>query len=83
MDYIAVEKLKWRSRRSMLELDLYFNRFIVGGEFAKLSEEQLYLYEELLTLDDGDLLLLFQGKQEFDDIKLQELVNKIVSANFS
>lgn len=83
MDYVAVEKLKWRSRRSMLELDLYFERFIVCGEFARLSEEELYIYQDLLTLDDGDLLLLFQGKQEFDDIKLQELVNKIVSANFS
>ena len=38
MDYVSIEKLKWRSRRSMLELDLYFERFINTGELAKLNE---------------------------------------------
>jgi succinate dehydrogenase flavin-adding protein (antitoxin of CptAB toxin-antitoxin module) len=82
MDYVAVEKLKWRSRRSMLELDLYFERFIGGGGFAKLGEAELLAYQHLITLDDADLLLLFQGKEELADPQLQDLVNKIAQQNF-
>ncbi len=82
MDYVAVEKLKWRSRRSMLELDLYFERFINDGNFAKLNEMELLAYQHLITLDDADLLLLFQGKEELADPELQNLVNKIAQQNF-
>ena len=82
MDYVEIEKLKWRSRRSMLELDLYFERFILGGVFSKLTEQELVDYQYLLTLDDGDLLLLFQGKEVLADAQMQMLVTKIVNANF-
>lgn len=83
MDYVSVEKLKWRSRRSMLELDLYFDRFINGGQFANLDDDELLRYQHLITFDDGDLLLLFQGKEQLEDQSLQALVDKIVTANFS
>lgn len=83
MDYVSVEKLKWRSRRSMLELDLYFDRFIKGGHFASLTDAELQGYQHLITFDDGDLLLLFQGKEQLEDQSLQALVDKIVTANFS
>jgi succinate dehydrogenase flavin-adding protein (antitoxin of CptAB toxin-antitoxin module) len=82
MNYIEVEKLKWRSRRSMLELDLYFDRFIQSGQFALLDEGELLLYKELLRLDDGDLLLLFQGKQKLENFLMQSLVDKIVNTSF-
>ena len=82
MDYVSIEKLKWRSRRSMLELDLYFERFINTGELAKLNEAELLAYQYLLTLEDGDLLTLFQWKKELADPALQEIVNKIARINF-
>ncbi len=82
MDYVSIEKLKWRSRRSMLELDLYFERFINTGELAKLNEVELLAYQYLLTLEDGDLLTLFQWKKELADPALQEIVNKIARINF-
>lgn len=81
MNYVEVEKLKWRSRRSMLELDLYFSRFINEGYFAKLNQEELGCYKHLLTLDDSDLLLLFQGREVLADTKLQDLVNAITNVN--
>ena len=74
MDYVSIEKLKWRSRRSMLELDLYFERFINTGELVKLNEAELLSYQYLLTLEDGDLLTLFQWKKELADPALQEIV---------
>jgi citrate synthase len=82
MDYVAVEKLKWRSRRSMLELDLYFDRFITSGNLASLTADELHAYSHLLTLDDGDLLLLFQGNAALADNNLQQVINKIIQVDF-
>ena len=82
MEYVALEKLKWRSRRSMLELDLYFERFIQSGEFARLNEAELIAYQQILTMDDGDLLLLFQDKQRLDKDDLQLVIDKITHCDF-
>lgn len=77
MNYIELEKLKWRSRRSLLELDLFLNRFIQDGHFASLDVTELNHYQQLLQLDDGDLLLLLQGKQSLNHAGLQGLISKI------
>ena len=82
MDYVSIEKMKWHSRRSMLELDLYFERFISSGKFASLTDSELLAYQYLLTLEDNDLLLLFQGKEVLADPKLQLLIKQIVQINF-
>ncbi len=82
MDYVAIEKLKWRSRRSMLELDLFFERFIQSGAFTQLNESELLAYQHLISLDDNDLLVLFQGKQELADKKLQTVIDKIARIDF-
>ena len=78
MEYAHKEKLKWRSRRSMLELDLFFSRFILTGKFGQLNEQELLSYQQLLEMDDGDLLGLFQGKLGHKDNDLQDLIHKIV-----
>lgn len=75
------EKLKWRSRRSMLELDLFFERFILTGKFEQLTEDELGAYQLLLELDDGDLLLLFQGKHAHNDELMQRVIDKIVQVD--
>jgi succinate dehydrogenase flavin-adding protein (antitoxin of CptAB toxin-antitoxin module) len=77
MDYIAKQKMRWRSRRSMLELDLFFDRFIQSGQFDTLSETQLKYYNELLQMDDGDIMLLFQGNAKLPNEGLQHIIDKI------
>ncbi len=74
---LKIEKLKWHSRRSMLELDLYFDRFIQEGQLELLSNEELNAYTSLLELDDGELLLLFQGNIVSKDNNIQHIVNYI------
>lgn len=66
----------------MLELDLYFERFINNGEFAKLDKEQLHIYRQLLAKDDNEILLLFQGKSIVENVEMQVLINKITSIDF-
>ncbi len=74
---LKTEKLKWHSRRSMLELDLYFDRFIQEGNLKLLSNEELDAYASLLELDDSELLLLFQGEIVAENDKIQNIVNYI------
>lgn len=77
MDYIKKQQMRWRSRRSILELDLCFDKFIQSGDFDLLSDAQLCAYNELLEMDDGDLLLLFQGKANLAEENLQSIIDKI------
>ena len=78
MQYVLKQKLKWRSmRRSMLEADIYFSRFIEQGGFDGLTDTELLAYQDLIEFADGDLLLLFQGKEQADDGLLQSIVEKI------
>lgn len=67
----------------MLELDLLFARFIKNGGLCKLNDAQLQSYSELLEMDDGDLLLLLQGKecQIKLDLCMQSIVNMIILVN--
>jgi succinate dehydrogenase flavin-adding protein (antitoxin of CptAB toxin-antitoxin module) len=61
LERAAVERLKWRSRRGLLELDLVFTRFW-ANEGATLTQEQARELELLLALPDNDLLDMVMGK---------------------
>lgn len=81
MDRIKKQKMRWRSKRSLLELDLLFERFIVSGKFDKLSDQELNNYDELLEMEDSDILLLLQGSATLPDTKIQNLVDQIRKTN--
>jgi antitoxin CptB len=75
----AVERLKWRSRRGLLELDLVFERFW-AGEGAKLDESGARALEKLLALPDNDLLDLVMGKTREPEGDLGKMVAKLRAA---
>jgi succinate dehydrogenase flavin-adding protein (antitoxin of CptAB toxin-antitoxin module) len=56
-------RLKWRSRRGLLELDVLLDRFLQRA-FADLSPDECEQYEALLELPDPDLLELLDGRRE-------------------
>ena len=73
----GVERLKWRSRRGLLELDLVFERFWKRtGD--KLDDVEAAALEKLLRLPDNDLLDLVMGRAEAPD-DLRDLVHKLRS----
>ena len=78
MDERSIERLKWRSRRGLLELDLVFERYWerVGSEMAK---EEAAALERLLALPDNDLLDLVMGRAETPDASLRAMVEKLRS----
>jgi antitoxin CptB len=79
MDRAAVERLKWRSRRGLLELDLVFERFW-KGEGARMTQAEAAALERLLAMPDNDLLDLVMGKTRVGESELAALVEKLRAA---
>ncbi len=79
MDSRSIERLKWRSRRGLLELDLVFTRFwkAHGGSMAEAEAKVL---EQLLLLPDNDLLDLVMGRATTRDAASAALVEKLKAA---
>lgn len=66
-------RLRWHSRRGMLELDLVLERFwLRHGE--TLSFEQARLLEQVLLLEENDLWDTICGRQEIGDPRLQDTI---------
>ena len=74
-----LERLKWRSRRGLLELDIVFERFW-AREGAKLTQDEARALEELLQLPDNDLLDLVMGRARAPGGEAGEMVMKIRAA---
>jgi succinate dehydrogenase flavin-adding protein (antitoxin of CptAB toxin-antitoxin module) len=78
MERADYERLRWRCiRRALLELDITLTRFLDGGEFEKLNDEQQQAFVELADMEDHDLWDLLTGKAEIDDPCLAHLVAQI------
>ena len=58
-----LEKVRWRSRRGLLELELLLKPFVEGG-FADLPESMKQDYERLLDSDDLDAHEWLLGRAE-------------------
>ena len=74
-----IERLKWRSRRGLLELDIVFERFW-AGEGTKLNEHEAQVLEGLLQLPDNDLLDLVMGRAQPPAGPAGDMVRKIKAA---
>ena len=72
-----LNRLRWRSRRGMLELDLLLGPFF-EDVFHDLSTEEQQTFIHLLEQDDPDLLQWFSRKGEPEDVQLRALVNRIL-----
>jgi len=74
---VRFERLRWRSRRGLLELDIVFERFWKGAGDGMTDAEAAAL-EKLLLLPDNDLLDLVMGRAEAPD-ELRDMVHKLRS----
>ena len=59
-DDIAKRKIRFQTRRGLLELDLIFGRFM-EKEFEHLSDQELSEFSEILEFQDQELLALING----------------------
>jgi len=73
MTRIERERLKWKCRRGLLELDIVLNRYLKAGELAPgLSE--------LLDLPDNDLWDIVVGRSENFEPHLKDVVARLRAA---
>ena len=72
-----LEQIKWRARRSQLELDLLLTKHINTLDVNTITDDELTHYANILTYDDDYLLLLLQGKIIDTSLHIQEIINKI------
>ncbi|MDO8438923.1 MAG: succinate dehydrogenase assembly factor 2 [Telluria sp.] len=56
-------RLRWRSRRGLLENDLILTRFLDAHESA-LTDEEVDAFTRLMELSDNDLMGLLLASQE-------------------
>jgi succinate dehydrogenase flavin-adding protein (antitoxin of CptAB toxin-antitoxin module) len=74
-----MERLKWRSRRGLLELDIVLARFWAEcGE--ELEDSEAGSLATLLAMPDNDLLDLVMGRRDCPDPALQPLLQRLRTA---
>ena len=75
------ERIRWHSRRGLLENDLFLTRFL-DAQLALLDSGEMALLEELLQWSDNDLLDVLMDRKVCDDVRYQPLVERIKAAQF-
>jgi antitoxin CptB len=73
MERLALEKLKWKCRRGLLELDIVLQRYLRSGE----PHPQL---SELLDLPDNDLWDIVAGRSDDYPSQFTQVVAQLRAA---
>ncbi len=76
----SIGRLKWHSRRALLELDLVLDRFWQRLGEESLDAEQARILEELLELEDHDLWDMMCGRQETPDPRWENTIEVLMKA---
>jgi len=71
-----LERVRWRSRRGLLELDILLGRFI-EKEYSQLDEAGQRAFEELLDIPDNPLWDMIVDRQQAVRIEHQALLEKL------
>jgi antitoxin CptB len=75
LDSVSRNRLHWKCRRGLLELDLVLARFI-----PTLKEEDVQPLHALLDLPDNDLLDIIMGRSESYDRRFEQTVARLRAA---
>jgi antitoxin CptB len=73
---IELNRIRWRSRRGLLELDILLERFVTR-HLEQLDDSQLAAYVGLLACDDNHLFDLLNNKAVCDDPAQRAIVDLI------
>jgi succinate dehydrogenase flavin-adding protein (antitoxin of CptAB toxin-antitoxin module) len=75
LDARALERLRWQSRRGLLELDIVLERF--WARTRALDEADAGALSRLLAMPDNDLLDCVMGRAEAPEAHLRTMVEKL------
>jgi antitoxin CptB len=71
-----LERVRWRARRGLLELDIVLGRFI-ETHYTQLDENEKLIFEELLDMPDNPLWDMIAARQEPTQKEHRALLEKI------
>lgn len=73
-----IKRLKYRANhRGIKEMDIVIGRF-ANDKLDHLSDDEIDLFEKLMSEHDRDLLVWFTGEQEFPDDDTRPMFNMVV-----
>jgi antitoxin CptB len=75
LDRIARDRLYWKCRRGLLELDIVLQRFI-----PTLKDEDVQPLHTLLELPDNDLWDIISGRTDYYDRRFEQTVARLRAA---
>ena len=70
------DRLTWRCRRGLLELDLWLGGFLAASR-ATLQANEMAAFERLLAMSDMHIMDMLQGLSPVDDASLHALIGRI------
>ena len=71
-----LERVRWRCRRGLLELDIVLGRFI-EQHYAGLDEAQQAAFDILLDMPDTVLWDMIAGRKDAAQVEQQALLEKL------
>ncbi len=77
---IGLRRAWWRSRRGMLEIDVFLVPFVTEC-YQDLPEAERAVYHRLLEAEDTSLHLWLTGKDDPEDTELLAIVEQIRAAH--
>lgn len=73
---VELQRLRWRCRRGMRELDQLFTRYL-DRVWAAASAHERTVFERLLACEDDRLWRWFLGCEASEDAELHAMVERI------
>ena len=75
MERLARDRLYWKCRRGLLELDIVLQRFI-----PTVKDEDVQPLHTLLELPDNDLWDIISGRTDYYDPRFEQTVARLRAA---
>ena len=75
MERARRDRLQWKCRRGLLELDLVLSKFL--EQAAAMSAPELAAFDELLDYPDTDLWDVVSGRSDRFDPRLGGIVSRL------
>lgn len=75
-------RLRWKCRRGMLELDIMLHSFLDNG-YANLDMANIKLFEQLLGYEDNPLFELLMGNMQAANPEMKYVIKSIQQATRS
>ncbi|MBN7798184.1 succinate dehydrogenase assembly factor 2 [Parahaliea mediterranea] len=72
-----IKRMRWASRRGMLELDLVLEPF-VNDCYPRLDERDRQRYRRLMECEDQELFAWFLRREEPEDAELAAIVRQVL-----